>query len=91
MQARTPSVTAPEVTGLHHLSLTVTDLDASLDWYRKVFGADHNDTQFPHYDREDTGYGVLVTEPRSGLVFGLHTNVSNEGEPFSAPGWIMCR
>jgi catechol 2,3-dioxygenase-like lactoylglutathione lyase family enzyme len=83
MSAPALGATAPGVTGLHHLSLTVTDLDVSLAWYRKVFRADHNDTRFPHYDREDTGYGVLVTEPRSGLVFGLHTNVSNEGESFS--------
>ncbi|MGO9355987.1 MAG: VOC family protein [Mycobacterium sp.] len=83
MSARTSSATSPGITGVHHLSLTVTDLDASLDWYRKVFRTDHNDTQFPHYDRQDTGYGVLVTEPRSGLVFGLHTNVSNQGEAFS--------
>jgi hypothetical protein len=30
MSAPTRGVTAPGVTGLHHLSLTVTDLDASL-------------------------------------------------------------
>ena len=83
MSASTARATAPGVTGLHHLSLTVTDLDASLDWYRKVFRADHNDARFAHYGREDTGYGVLVTEPRSGLVLGLHTNISNEGEKFS--------
>jgi hypothetical protein len=31
--------------------------------------------QFPHYEREDTGYGVLLVEPRSGLAIGLHTDL----------------
>ena len=83
MSTPTSSAAAPGVTGLHHLSLTVTDLDASLDWYRKVFRADHDDTQFPHYGQEDTGYGVLLTVPGSGLAIGLHKNVSNQGESFS--------
>jgi len=37
---------------------------------------------FPHYEREDTGYGVLLVEPRSGLVIGLHTNTGNDGRHF---------
>ena len=83
MSAPPSTVTAPVVTGLHHLSLTVTDLDASLDWYLKVFRTDHDDTQFPHYGREDTGYGVLLTVPDSGLAIGLHKNVCNRGQAFS--------
>ena len=38
--------------------------------------------KFPHYEREDTGYGVLLVEPRSGLAIGLHTNTGNDGEQF---------
>ncbi len=37
---------------------------------------------FPHYEREDTGYGVLLLEPRSGLAIGLHTNTGNNGAQF---------
>lgn len=36
----------------------------------------------PHYGREETGYAVLLPEPQSGLIFGLHTNTGNRGEPF---------
>ena len=38
--------------------------------------------KFPHYEREETGYGVLLVEPRSGLVIGLHTYTANDGEQF---------
>lgn len=74
--------TAPGITGIHHLSLTVTDIEASLDWYQRLLRADRVPTRFPHYEREETGYGVLLVDPRSGLVIGLHTNTANEGERF---------
>jgi catechol 2,3-dioxygenase-like lactoylglutathione lyase family enzyme len=38
--------------------------------------------KFDHYEREETGYGVLLVDQRSGLVIGLHTNTGNDGEPF---------
>jgi len=37
---------------------------------------------FPHYECEETGYGVLLLEPRSGLAIGLHTNTGNDGAQF---------
>ncbi|MEL7584755.1 MULTISPECIES: VOC family protein [Brevibacterium] len=72
----------PPVTGLHHLSLTVTDLDRSLEWYQRVLGWERQPGTFPHYDRESTGYGVLLADPASGMIIGLHTNTANEGETF---------
>jgi catechol 2,3-dioxygenase-like lactoylglutathione lyase family enzyme len=74
--------TAPTVTGIHHLSLTVRDIEASVAWYQRVFRADRVPMKFPHYEREDTGYAVLLVEPRSGLVIGLHTNTANDGDQF---------
>ncbi len=73
---------APGITGIHHFSVTVTDLDASLAWYQRLLRADRVPMQFPHYEREDTGYGELLVEPRSGVVIGLHTNTANAGELF---------
>ncbi len=73
---------APGITGIHHLSLTVRDIEASIAWYQRVFRANRLPLTFPHYDREDTGYGVLLLEPRSGLAIGLHTNTANDGERF---------
>jgi len=72
----------PAITGVHHVSITVTDLEASLAWYAKVLGADRVPMKFPHYGCEDTGYAEMVIEPRSGVAIGLHTNVGNDGAEF---------
>jgi glyoxylase I family protein len=60
----------------------VCDIEASLAWYQRVFRAQRVPMTFPHYDREDTGYGVLLLEPNSGLAIGLHSNTGNDGERF---------
>ena len=73
---------APAITGVHHVSVTVRDIEASLDWYQRVFRADRVPMKFPHYEREETGYGVLLADPRSGLLIGLHTNTGNDGRRF---------
>ena len=72
----------PAIAGIHHLSLTVSDLEASLSWYQRLLGAQRIPMEFPHYECEDTGYGVLLLEPRSGLMIGLHTNTGNDGQKF---------
>jgi catechol 2,3-dioxygenase-like lactoylglutathione lyase family enzyme len=72
----------PAIQGVHHVSLTVTDLEASIAWYQRVFRTQRLDLTIPHYGRESTGYAVLLPEPRSGLIFGLHTNTGNDGQPF---------
>lgn len=73
---------SPTITRVHHVSLTVTDLEASIAWYERVFRTRRLDLTIPHYGREDTGFSVLLAEPRSGLIFGLHHNTGNLGEPF---------
>jgi len=73
---------APGITGVHHFSVTVCDIEASVAWYQRVFRADRVPMQFPHYGCEDTGYGVLLVDPRAGLAIGLHTNIGNDGEQF---------
>jgi catechol 2,3-dioxygenase-like lactoylglutathione lyase family enzyme len=44
---------APRLKGLHHIKLPVTDLETSLNWYRRVFDAEHL-TRFDHYDGAGT-------------------------------------
>lgn len=73
---------APGIAGIHHISITVTDLEASLDWYERLLGANRVPMKFPHYECEDTGYAELLIEPRSGVVVGLHTNAANDGRQF---------
>lgn len=72
----------PTITGVHHISFTVRDVEASVEWYRKVFGLDRVPVTFPHYEREDSGYAVLLIDPTSGLALGLHENRDNQGEQF---------
>ena len=70
------------ITGVHHFSPTVSDIETSADWYEKVFSAIRIPMTFPHHDLEDTGYAVLLMEPSSGLLIGLHHHESNDGESF---------
>jgi catechol 2,3-dioxygenase-like lactoylglutathione lyase family enzyme len=72
----------PALTGIDHFSATVTDIDASVAWYQRLFGMIRVPVTFPHYDCEDTGYAVLLVEPRSGIAIGLHVNRGNAGESF---------
>ncbi|MEO8813864.1 MAG: VOC family protein [Mycobacterium sp.] len=73
---------APSMSGIQHLSLTVTDIEASATWYEQVFGMDRLPLTFPHHDREQTGHGVLMIHPGSGLGIALHVNTANTGEQF---------
>jgi glyoxylase I family protein len=80
--ALTESDTAPSVTGFHHFSPTVSDVEASAQWYERVFRMDRVPVQFPHYGNEDGGYAVLLMDPRSGIAIGLHHHDANPGQPF---------
>jgi catechol 2,3-dioxygenase-like lactoylglutathione lyase family enzyme len=62
--------TRPGLTGIHHFSATVTDVEASAAWYQRLFGLARLPVTFPHYEREDTGYAVLLLDQRSGVVIG---------------------
>jgi glyoxylase I family protein len=74
---------APAVTGIHHFSATVSDVEASVQWYERVFGMNRVPAVFPHYGAEEKGYAVLLTDARSGLAIGLHHHDANAGEPFA--------
>ncbi|HWT47272.1 MAG TPA: VOC family protein [Mycobacterium sp.] len=56
------TLNAPTVSGLHHLKLPVSNLDTSLDWYRRVFGAQHL-PQFDHFDNNGARYAVILAIP----------------------------
>ncbi|CAN5570101.1 hypothetical protein BH09ACT8_BH09ACT8_26260 [soil metagenome] len=44
----------PGIAGVHHVSLTVADLEASLDWYQRVFRTERLELTFSHYGCEET-------------------------------------
>jgi glyoxylase I family protein len=46
---------APAVTGYHHFSPTVSDVEASAQWYERVFGMTRVPVAFPHYGGDKSG------------------------------------
>jgi len=73
---------APAVTRYHHFAPTVSDVEASAQWYERVFGMTRVPVTFPHHDAERGGYAVVLAEPRSGIVLGLHHHDANLGQAF---------
>jgi glyoxylase I family protein len=70
----------PGITGFHHFSPTVRDVEASAQWYERVLGMTRLPVTFPHHGSEQEGYAVLLLEPLSGIAIGLHHHNANEGE-----------
>ncbi len=62
---------------LHHVALTVTDLEASIAWYERVFAITAQ-MDAPHAG----GVGVLLTDDAWQLILVLHRHEENEGESF---------
>lgn len=73
--------TAPGITGVAHFSPTVSDIEASSDWYTRVFGLTRVPTMAPHHGDEEGGHAVLLVDPRSGLLFGLHHHRDRQEGP----------
>lgn len=65
------------VTGFHHMSLTVTDLDASAAWYRDVFGLQQV-MEEAHYG----GRALVFIQPETGVFLGLHAHGANDHASF---------
>lgn len=63
---------------LSHIALTVTDLDASLEWYAKVF-----DIKLFMEGPHDGGYAKMMADDAMALVIVLHRHDVNGGELFS--------
>lgn len=62
---------------LHHLALTVRDLDASVEWYSRVFSLQPL-MDVPHQG----GLGRVLVSADQTLAFVLHHHDANPGEPF---------
>ena len=76
------SGTGPAVAGYHHFAPTVSDVEASAQWYERVFGMTRVPVAFPHHGGGSIGYAVVLTDPRSGIVLGLHHHDGNLGQDF---------
>jgi glyoxylase I family protein len=69
------TVTQPR---MHHIALTVTDLDASVRWYGAVFGV-HPILDVPHAG----GVGRILADPDRQLMIALHRHDTNDERLFT--------
>jgi glyoxylase I family protein len=69
----------PALGGLHHIGLTVTDLEASEAWYTRVLGLSRAFVE-PH--NGGTGVAVVLHRPGSPLFLGLDKHEANQRERF---------
>ena len=70
----------PDISGIHHVSVTVTDIERSVPWYTELLGL----TKLMEESHPDgTGYAVVLGKPDWSMCVGLHTHPTNERERFS--------
>lgn len=75
----------PAVTGFHHVSAAVTDVEASATWYQRVLGLQRLPMTFPHHDagggidarsrsatRGDPEKAALLLDSATGVMIELH-------------------
>ncbi len=63
---------------LHHIAITVTDVDASIPWYENVFGVRYR-MDAPH----PGGVGKLLATDTMDLIIVLHRHDANDGGLFA--------
>ena len=63
---------------LHHIAITVTDVDTSVSWYETVFGITHK-MDVPHAG----GVGKLLATDAMDLIIVLHRHDTNDGALFA--------
>jgi glyoxylase I family protein len=71
-------VVSPVRPHVHHVALTVSDLDASVAWYEEVFAVGYL-MDAPH----EGGTARILADPERTLMFALHRHDANQGEPFA--------
>ncbi|MFJ6393986.1 VOC family protein [Streptomyces sp. NPDC091972] len=65
----------PLVSGLHHVTLPVTDLEVSTDWYTRVLGAERL-PELDHHDDRGFRYSVVLFLP--GLTIPIQLRLAPE-------------
>jgi glyoxylase I family protein len=73
----TAEPSAPPLGGVHHFSLTVTSIDASVAWYRQTLGLVE-----VMNEEHAGGRAVVLMHPNGQLFIGLHAHAANAGERF---------
>ena len=70
-------MSTPVRPAMHHIALTVTDLDASVEWYSNVFGITQQ-MEGPH----EGGFMRMLTDDEWSLNIVLHRHDANDGATF---------
>lgn len=71
----------PQLAGIQHVGLTVSDVNASSDWYQRILGLDRQFEE-PHHHSDRGGYAVVLGTPDMSLNIGLDHHPENAGESF---------
>lgn len=71
----------PELTGIQHVGLTVSDVEASAEWYERVLGLQRQFEE-PHHHSDEGGYAVVLGTPDMSLNVGLDHHPANDGGGF---------
>lgn len=70
----------PEINGaVHHVNLSVSDLDRSARWYSELLGLE----EVARLAAGDRAWSKVILRHRSGLLIGLTQHSRNRSEPFA--------
>ena len=70
----------PDITGIHHVSVTVSDIERSVPWYSEVLGLV---TLMKEEHPGGAGHAVVLGKPDWSMCVGVHTHPTNERERFA--------
>ena len=74
-----PTSNGPTINGASHVALTVRDMDASAEWYQRVFGW----LVLARFAAGEAGTPrVLLFDPGSGFALALCQPEAGSGDPF---------
>jgi glyoxylase I family protein len=65
---------------LHHVALTVSDIDASAQWYTDLF--DFAELMRDDHAGESSGYAIVLGRPDWSMAVVLNSHPTNQGETF---------
>lgn len=69
-----------EITGsIHHVNLSVSNLEASTQWYQDLFGLD----ELARLSDDVGAWSKVILRHHSGLLIGLTEHSRNDSEPFT--------
>jgi len=75
--------TCPVLAGIHHLGVTVSDIERSEEWYGRVLGLKRVFVE-NHHDSTAGGYALVLGNEAGTFNVGLDHHPGNDGTPFDA-------